>query len=700
MPGPSGDRAARAKEVALEQLKRLPPVEVPGLRGRALAFGIPVLVMALLALTYAGVEDSRSAKAQAEARALRLLAGFGEAAAQLGLDRSAELQASVARLAGPGSPLSEVWMITERQAGRFVFQKARTYDVHSDPALAGQKLDPEQSRDKRPYDLSKEVERRHEKHGADRPDLTYVVQPVAGESVDAAGPVLIDGKLVGTVGLRISSQRAELALPWVLMLALLLGAVAAGVLVFAFIPDLRVQAVAGFAILIAAGVLGQSLVGRTVDASERYAAQRSAADLAALHLALPASVDRAALVAKMAAVDGPGLKVASVAGATSASGSVAPLLALSPAALPALGSPLEGVTVTQAAAPAPAASPFRASLAKSNGWTAALLGLLFFLGFIGYVGRFLRMVRDHAFAYGYAAPSVVGMILFVFFPFISGFVFSFFEYVSGDDLVGTVTMFDMHFRFVGLKHFFDILASNEYSFTDGRNFYFTLLVTILWTASNVALHAGIGLALAMLLKNPWLKLKGIYRVLLIVPWAVPNYITALIWRGMFDVEYGTVNFVLQAIGLGKVAWWSHFWSAFTANLTTNVWLGFPFMMVISLGALQSIPSDLYEAADVDGASRWQQFRHITLPLLKPALFPAIILGTIWTFNMFNVIYLVSGGAPEHTTDILITEAYRFAFEGGRRYGYAAAYSVIIFLILLVYSTFTNRMTKASEGSFD
>ena len=131
-------------------------------------------------------------------------------------------------------------------------------------------------------------------------------------------------------------------------------------------------------------------------------------------------------------------------------------------------------------------------------------------------------------------------------------------------------------------------------------------------------------------------------------------------------------------------------------LATNGWLGFPFMMVISLGALQSIPADLYEAARVDGATRWQQFRSITLPSLKPALVPAIILSVVWTFNMFNIIYLVSAGEPAHSTEILITQAYKFAFEQ-YRYGYAAAYSTVIFLILLVYGAWQNRVTRATEG---
>jgi len=154
------------------------------------------------------------------------------------------------------------------------------------------------------------------------------------------------------------------------------------------------------------------------------------------------------------------------------------------------------------------------------------------------------------------------------------------------------------------------------------------------------------------------------------------------------------------VGLDPVDWLGRsFVTNFTANLVTSTWLGFPFMMIVALGALQSIPADLYEAAQMDGANRWQRFQHITLPLLKPALFPAIILGSIWTFNMFNVVYLVSGGAPDNQTNILITEAYR-AFRVLKNYGIAAAYSLIIFFILAAYSAVTNRLTKAAENVYE
>jgi len=187
-------------------------------------------------------------------------------------------------------------------------------------------------------------------------------------------------------------------------------------------------------------------------------------------------------------------------------------------------------------------------------------------------------------------------------------------------------------------------------------------------------------------------------VLLILPWAIPNYITALIWHGMFQGEYGAINGLLHTFGLSNVSWFSSWSTAFTANVVTNTWLGFPFMMVVALGALESIPRDMYEAAEVDGASAWQRFRLITLPHLRPALGPAVVLGAIWTFNMFNVIYLVSDGRPGGGTDILVTEAYRWAFERGERYGLASAYAVLIFLILLVWTVFGTRIGRKEEAA--
>jgi len=162
---------------------------------------------------------------------------------------------------------------------------------------------------------------------------------------------------------------------------------------------------------------------------------------------------------------------------------------------------------------------------------------------------------------------------------------------------------------------------------------------------------------------------------------------------MFHRQFGAVNGLLAAVGLQPVSWFSRFWTAFTANLTTNVWLGFPFMMVVALGALSRIPRELEEAAALDGASRWQRLRHVTLPLMWPAILPSVLLGAVWTFNMFNIVFLVSGGEPDGATEILVSQAYRWAFTRGHRYGYAAAYAVLIFLVLAAQSALSRRATE-------
>ncbi|MDX9722951.1 MAG: extracellular solute-binding protein [Myxococcota bacterium] len=289
---------------------------------------------------------------------------------------------------------------------------------------------------------------------------------------------------------------------------------------------------------------------------------------------------------------------------------------------------------------------------------------------------------DNITALPYIGPAVLAMLALVVVPFVVGAGLSFFAYQNGD------------FVFVGLQNFERLFSGEGTPLNDSMSFYFTLVVTILWTVLNVALHVTIGVALALILRDPWLKLRGFYRVLLIIPWAVPNYITALIWRGMFDTSFGAINGILKAFGLEPVGWFDEFLTSFAANLTTNTWLGFPFMMVVTLGALQAIPRDLEDAASVDGASRWQRFSNVTLPLLKPALLPSVILGSVWTFNMFNVIYLVSMGNPDSSTEILISEAYKWAFERQYQYGYAAAYALVVFFILVGYSRLTRLLVES------
>ncbi|QJE74742.1 sugar ABC transporter permease [Aerophototrophica crusticola] len=328
--------------------------------------------------------------------------------------------------------------------------------------------------------------------------------------------------------------------------------------------------------------------------------------------------------------------------------------------------------------------------------TAGLAALLLALFALGAMRRLWRTLVDHREAYGYVAPAIVGMLVLVFFPFTYGVVLAFTDRTLFNQSVPITELW------VGLDNFVRILGDvNVLRWTpDGwsvnyESFYWTLFITVCWTVSNVVVGVTIGLALALALNTEGLRGRAIYRVLLILPWAIPNYITALTWKGMFHQQFGVINQAIVMFGGEPIAWFDDVFSSFMTGLITNGWLSFPFMMVVSLGALQSIPSDMYEAAELDGASKWQQFWQITLPLLKPALIPAIILSVVWTFNMFNVIYLVSQGEPAGANEILITKAYKIAFER-YQYAYAAAYSFVIFLILLAYGVFQNRVSKATE----
>jgi arabinogalactan oligomer/maltooligosaccharide transport system permease protein len=248
-----------------------------------------------------------------------------------------------------------------------------------------------------------------------------------------------------------------------------------------------------------------------------------------------------------------------------------------------------------------------------------------------------------------------------------------------------------HLSFVGLWNYARILIPDPNS-NEARDFYRYLMHTVIWTVINVSVTFVIGLGLALLL-NRDLRARTLYRVILMLPWAVPVFVSAFVWRFLFN-QQGIINTALGGVGVDPVPWLSSTPWTMTACIVVNVWLGVPFMMVVLLGGLQSIPSEMYEAARVDGASRWQQFRNVTMPLLKPVAVTATLLGVIWTFNMFNVIYLVQGREGRQV-EILATLAFRRFYVNGD-YGLAAAYGVVILLILLVFAFFYIRALRGTE----
>jgi arabinogalactan oligomer/maltooligosaccharide transport system permease protein len=336
-------------------------------------------------------------------------------------------------------------------------------------------------------------------------------------------------------------------------------------------------------------------------------------------------------------------------------------------------------------------------LVRAFRWNLALaVVVLAFFG-LGVGGRLRRTLVEYRHAYLYVTPAMLGMLVLVFFPFAYGIALSF----TGQTIFNVAQPITE--LWVGFANYVDVVADVDVAtrtadgwVIDYQNFYWTLFITVCWTASNVTVGVTLGMILALILNTPGLKGRAIYRVLLILPWAIPNYITALIWKALFHPQFGAINQGIQMFGGEPIAWMDGVFTAFMTGLVTNGWLSFPFMMVVILGGLQSISADMYEAATVEGATRAQQFWRITLPLLKPTLVPAVILSVVWTFNMFNVIYLVSGGAPAGANEILITKAYKIAFEE-YRYAYAAAYSTVIFLILLMYGVLQTRLTRATEA---
>ncbi|WP_324669907.1 maltose ABC transporter permease MalF [Geochorda subterranea] len=256
---------------------------------------------------------------------------------------------------------------------------------------------------------------------------------------------------------------------------------------------------------------------------------------------------------------------------------------------------------------------------------------------------------------------------------------------------------------VGLENFVRLFTDPAIS----RPFVRVFVWTFVWAGLTVAIQFVAGLALALLLDDPYLRLRNLYRSILILPYAIPAFISALIWVGLLNTEVGVINDILQGLfGIGRIPWLQNPFWARVALFLVNLWLGYPYMMIVTLGALQSIPSELYEAALVDGARPWDVLRTVTLPLLMVAVSPLLVGSFAFNFNNFNVIYLVTGGGPPMAgaqtpaghTDILISYTYRLAFQGGQgtQFGFAAAISMLIFVIVAVVSAINFRMTGAFE----
>lgn len=313
--------------------------------------------------------------------------------------------------------------------------------------------------------------------------------------------------------------------------------------------------------------------------------------------------------------------------------------------------------------------------------------------------------------YLYLVPAFLVMSVITFYPLIYQVIVSFTDFQTKDLLRGLASE---NLNRVGIQNYVDILTGG----LPVQNFEFFRVLTynLWWAITNVAIHVPAGIVIAVLLNTPGLWMKRIYRSLYILPIVVPPLVVATVWRNIFDEQYGAMNQFLTNVGMlfgsvdpVRIRWLEDFtppipWLlpngpltlAYYAMMIANFWLGWPFMTLVATGALQSIPKDLYEAASIDGASGYQQFRNITVPLLRPAMIPAAIYGFTLSFNLFNFVYFMTGGGPARSTEILVTFAYDLV-RNLRLYGAAAAFSVIVFLVALIIFLITNRLTKVTEN---
>lgn len=246
------------------------------------------------------------------------------------------------------------------------------------------------------------------------------------------------------------------------------------------------------------------------------------------------------------------------------------------------------------------------------------------------------------------------------------------------------------FTFVGLENYKRAVLKVD------SGFLAALLTTVIWTAANMVLDVGIAYVLAVWLNTEGLRARRLYKTLLVFPWAMPAYVSILVWRvGMYNTEFGLLNKVLVALGFEKMDFLSRNVPAFLSCMVLNLWMSLPYMITMFDGALQSIDRSMYESAVLDGAGAFQKNIYITMPSLKKVMAPVVIMTTFTTFKQFDIVYLLTmqkGSVSGSTMQTIITYAHQNAFVSNN-YGLSSAVSVVIFGIIILFSIWTNRQTK-------
>lgn len=270
--------------------------------------------------------------------------------------------------------------------------------------------------------------------------------------------------------------------------------------------------------------------------------------------------------------------------------------------------------------------------------------------------------------YSFVLPAVIFLVLFMIYPLVYTFNLSLFDVNAGNFLTGGAA-------FVGLENYVEFLAS--------PNFLPSLLITLVFTIGSLVFQHSIGFMFALFF-NRGFPLSGLLRALMLVVWVLPAVVSASLWRWIFSGSYGLLNAFLGLIGLPtSEPWLVNPSTALAAVILANIWIGIPFHMMLLYAGLQGVPVQLYEAAQIDGASAWQRFWKITVPMMRPVIVIALLLGFVHTFKVFDLIYVMTAGGPAGATNVLSIEVYKLSFEYFRFGDGAAAANILLVIPLLL-----------------
>ncbi|MES4908339.1 MULTISPECIES: sugar ABC transporter permease [unclassified Streptomyces] len=281
---------------------------------------------------------------------------------------------------------------------------------------------------------------------------------------------------------------------------------------------------------------------------------------------------------------------------------------------------------------------------------------------------------------GFMAPAALFVAVFIYYPMISGSQMAFRNW-NLNDLTDT--------SWVGIENFRRIF--------DDPVFYTVLDNTAIWVVASLVPQLVIGFAIALWLRRRF-RLRGLYQALIFFPWAISGFLIGILFRWMFNSEFGVVNDLLEKVGLidEPIPWLAEPKTAMAAVIIANVWYGVTFFAIMILAALQSIPDELYEAAELDGAGKVRTLFQVTIPYIRATLALTVLLRVIWIFNFPDIIFGMTGGGPSNETHIVTTWMITITQQGD--YGKASALGLVVVALLLVFSVFYLMATREKKGA--